>query len=63
MLSRDAIEEFKNLYLKEYGIKLSNQKAIEYGTKLIDLVKLVYGSNLPKKWIFKIDRKVSKEIG
>lgn len=63
MLTTEALEEFKKLYFREYGIQLDNHQAYEYGTKLIDLVKQVYGPNLPKKWIFKIDRKVSKEIG
>lgn len=60
MLSAEAIDEFKNLYLKQYGIRLTYEQATELGTKLIRLVKIVYGSNLPKKWIPKFDRKENK---
>ena len=60
-IGQAALEEFKTMYLREYGIKLSNEQAYEYGTKLIGLVKLVYGTNVPKKWVSKIDRKVTKK--
>ena len=40
-LDDDAIQEFQKLYSKEYGIKLSRAQAIEYGTKLIDLISIV----------------------
>jgi len=49
MLDQEAVEEFKKLYLREYGIQLTNQQAIEYGTRLIGFVKAVYGNDLPKK--------------
>jgi len=48
VISPEAVDEFKMLYFKEYGIKLSNEQAYDYGTKLIGLIKIVYGSNLPK---------------
>lgn len=47
-LDEKAIEEFKKLYLQEYGIKLTKQEAVEYGMRLIQLIKAVYGSDLPK---------------
>jgi len=50
MLNSEAITEFKTLYLKEFGVKLTNEQAVDMGTKLVRLVKVVYGSNLPKKW-------------
>ena len=50
MLSPEALGEFKELYLKEFGINLTTDQAIELGTKLIRLVKVIYGSNLPKEW-------------
>lgn len=62
-IEQAALEEFKMLYFKEYGKKLSNEQAYEYGTKLIGLVKLVYGSNVPKKWVYKVDRKKVKKVG
>lgn len=56
-----ALEEFKTMYLKEYGIKISNEQVYEYGTKLIGLVKLVYSSNVPKKWIYRVDKERIKK--
>lgn len=46
-LDEKEIEEFKELYFKEYGIQLTNQQAFEYGSRLIRLVRAVYGNNLP----------------
>lgn len=63
MLTIDAVEEFKKLYLKEYGISLSSDQALDLGTKLIRFVKVVYGSNIPKKWVRKIDRDKMKGLG
>jgi hypothetical protein len=51
MISPKALEEFKALYLKEFGIKLSSEQAYEIGGKLIRLVQVVYGPDLPKKWV------------
>lgn len=47
LLNENAVEEFKNLYLQEYKISLTDQQVTEYGTRLIQLVKAVYGNNLP----------------
>lgn len=63
MLNSEGVEQFKILYLKEYGVKLSNEQAYDYGTRLIGLVKLVYGSNVPKKWVYKVDKKKVKKVG
>ena len=43
-----AIKEFQELYLQQYGQKLSSEEALELGTRLINFVKAVYGNNLPK---------------
>ena len=47
-LNEEAVEEFKELYLKEYGVQLTNQQAVEFGARLIQFVKAVYGDDLPK---------------
>lgn len=54
-LDEEAIEEFKELYLKEYGEKLSDQQALIYGTQLIRMVRAVYGDKLPKVVLDKRD--------
>lgn len=63
MLTAEGLESFKKLYFKEYGIELTNNQAYEYGTRLIGLVKLVYGSNLPKKWKSTVDKGKLNKIG
>ena len=47
-LTEQAIKEFQQLYQKEYGLSLSQEQAIDCGTKLIDFVRIVYGNNMPK---------------
>lgn len=47
-LDSAAIEKFKEIYLRAYGQRLTNQEALELGTRLINFVKAVYGNNLPK---------------
>lgn len=47
MLTEKAISEFKTLYSKEYGIQLTNDRALEYGNGLVKLIKAVYGGQLP----------------
>ncbi len=56
-LSLNAIEEFKQLYLKQFGIQITNNQAIEYGTNLVDLIRVVYGNSIPKS----LDEKKKRE--
>lgn len=56
-IDAEALEEFKRLYLKEYGISLPNIEAIELGNRLIRFVKAIYGNNLPTKF----DKRFRKE--
>ncbi|MCL4354238.1 hypothetical protein M1349_02075 [Patescibacteria group bacterium] len=48
MLSKEAIDEFRGIYYKEYGQRLTDKEALELGTRLINFVKSVYGNNLPE---------------
>lgn len=41
-LPKEAIEEFKVLYKKEYGLELSDEEASRQANKLVDLYKAVY---------------------
>ncbi|TSC88009.1 MAG: hypothetical protein G01um10147_240 [Microgenomates group bacterium Gr01-1014_7] len=50
MISAEAVEEFKRLYFREHGMKLTNEQAVDMGNKLIRLVKVVFGPNLPEEW-------------
>lgn len=47
-LDEIAIIEFQELYLQKYGQKLTNEEALQLGTRLINFVKAIYGNNLPK---------------
>ena len=44
-LDRDAIEEFKRMYQSDFGKWLSDAEAVDYGARLIGLVRAVYGEN------------------
>lgn len=46
LLSDKALKDFKELYLKEYSIVLTDNEALEYGNRLIGLVKAVCGNDL-----------------
>jgi len=40
-LSKEAIEEYKQIYKKKFGEEISDQEAYEQGCRLIRLIKLV----------------------
>lgn len=41
-LSKEAIQEFKEIYLKEFKEEISDEKAQELGQNLIDLFRIIY---------------------
>lgn len=59
MISQEAIKEFKELYFQEYKVKLSDEQALDYGTRLVGLVKAVYGKHLPK--VNFVDKNIGRE--
>lgn len=44
-LSKEALSEFQSLYLEEFQLKITEAEALEYGTRLIGLVKAVCGND------------------
>jgi hypothetical protein len=48
-LSKEAIEEFKKIYLEEFKEEISDAKAQELGESLISLFKIIYRPIPPKK--------------
>ncbi len=46
-LSTEALEQFKKMYEEKYKIQLSDEETIEFGIRLIKLVKTVYGNRIP----------------
>jgi hypothetical protein len=41
-LSKEAIEEFKEIYEKEFGKSISDEEAQEMGRNLLSLFKIIY---------------------
>ncbi len=41
-LSQIAIDKFKKIYLKEYGVNLADSEANSRGLSLLNLFKLIY---------------------
>ena len=44
MLPEEAIEEFKKLYAKNYGVELSDEEATRRANSLVALYTAVYGN-------------------
>lgn len=41
-LSKQAIKEFKDIYYKEFGEKISDEETQEMGANLLSLFKIIY---------------------
>jgi len=41
-LNKEAIKEFKKIYYKEFGEKISGPEAQEMGANLLSLFKIIY---------------------
>jgi hypothetical protein len=51
MLPKKAVEEFKEIYKKSYGVELSDEEATDKANRLVNLYKAVYSDDawkLPK---------------
>ncbi len=44
MPSQKAVQEFKELYFKRFGLQLSDEEALEQSGRLLRLYKAVYGA-------------------
>jgi hypothetical protein len=42
MISKEALEEFKKIYKKEFGEDISDKDALDEATNLLNLYKAVY---------------------
>lgn len=42
MISEKALKEFKEIYKEEFGEDISDEEAIDLGTRLINLFKVIY---------------------
>lgn len=43
IISEEALREFKTIYKKEFNEDISDKDALEKATKLLNLMKAVYG--------------------
>lgn len=50
MLSKEAIEEFKEIWRKQFGEEISDEKAVEEGINLLTLMNAVYRP-IKKEWV------------
>jgi hypothetical protein len=42
MLSKQAIEEYKQIYKEEFGKEITDKEALEQGERLLQVMKIIY---------------------
>lgn len=42
MLTDEQIKQFQMLWKNSFGEEITEEKALEFGTKLVDLMRLIY---------------------
>jgi hypothetical protein len=50
MISEIALQEFKRIWLEEFGEEISDEKATELGINLLTLFDAIYRP-VPKSWL------------
>jgi len=60
MLSKEAIEEFKRIYERNFKERLSDDEIFHRATKLLNLYKTVYGSLCGQKDKERLDNEVAE---
>ena len=45
MIPKEAVEEFKRIYKKEFAVEISDEEASFRANNLVNLYKAVYGDN------------------
>ena len=53
MLSDQALKEFKEIWLKEFGEEISDERAVELGINLLNLFDHIYRP-VPREWMEEI---------
>lgn len=63
MISETALQEFKKLWVEEFGEKISDEQAMELGTSLLSLFDRIYRP-VKKSWFEKVSevKEILKEI-
>ena len=49
MLTKQAVDEFKKIYLKKYGVALTDDDAFEKASSLLNLCRTVFSTSDMKK--------------
>ena len=50
MISKEALEEFKRIWKKQFNEDISDEKALKSGTKLLILMNAIY-CPIKKEWL------------
>lgn len=61
-LSNEAISDFKRIYLKKFGVSLTDIEANEKGVDLLNLFRLLYRP-IPKKALMSMSNLMSNAYG
>ncbi|MCK5475456.1 MAG: hypothetical protein KAI71_02650 [Candidatus Pacebacteria bacterium] len=61
MISEEQLKKYKDIYRKKFGKEISDQEALEQGTKLISLMEIIYKPITKNK--FKAVQKRRRETG
>lgn len=56
MFTKEEIEEFKQIALKEHGVKLTDEQAFEQGYALVSLVETVIKKAIEKRRAARINK-------
>ena len=54
MISKEALEEFKAIYKKEYNEDISDEKALDLATNLLNMMNVVYRP-IKKEWVKELE--------
>ena len=59
MISKQALDDFKTKWKKEFGQDITDQYALEQATNLLTLMKAVYRP-IKKEWLDEFEKKHGK---
>lgn len=48
MISKKALDEFKDIYFQEYGVKLTDKEVFDKANKLLLIFKIIYNPVIEK---------------
>ena len=60
MISKEALDEFKSIWKKEFGEEISDAKALDEATNLLTLMNAVYRP-IKKEWLDEFNKKYRNE--